>query len=340
MNDAKLLEALAGVWRRVNHDRFRRALRPPRLTLSDSRTTLGQWRPLTRTIALSTDLVHHQPWRVVEEVLAHEMAHQYVHEVLGVTDEPPHGPAFQRVCRDAGISADATGLPHVDGEDPRVLRRIRKLLALATSDNRHEAEAAMRRAHRLMLEHNIETADAGARFDFRQIGPAKLRFFAWEKAIWGLLGRHFFVQIVSVPVYLPQRDRWGTTAEAIGTPENLDLAEHVEAWLRTTALRLWAAHKRNRKAKDRNAFLTGVILGFSEKLSRSAREAAETGLVWTGDPALAEYQTARYPRLRAARRTSIRVGSAYRAGRAEGEQLVLHRPIRASARRTGRLLTD
>jgi thioredoxin reductase (NADPH) len=67
-----------------------------------------------------------------------------VDEVLGVRDETAHGPTFARVCRERGIDARAAGLAGVAAgtdETSRILDRIQKLLALAGSSERHEAEA-------------------------------------------------------------------------------------------------------------------------------------------------------------------------------------------------------
>ena len=44
-------------------------------------------------------MVGEAPWPAVVEVLKHEMAHQYVHETLGLAHTPPHGEAFQSACR-------------------------------------------------------------------------------------------------------------------------------------------------------------------------------------------------------------------------------------------------
>ena len=69
------------------------------------------------------------------EVLKHEMAHQFVDEVLGVHDEPDHGPVFRQVCDERGIDARAAGAPDADRARDHVLDRIAKLLALAGSPN-------------------------------------------------------------------------------------------------------------------------------------------------------------------------------------------------------------
>ncbi|MEO7094539.1 MAG: SprT-like domain-containing protein, partial [Polyangiales bacterium] len=94
-----------------NHVRFKGALTSPVLVLSDSTRRLGQWNRVTRTLELSRALVLARPWPEVISVLEHELAHQYVAEVLKATGEAAHGPTFQRVCDERGIDARAAGQP-------------------------------------------------------------------------------------------------------------------------------------------------------------------------------------------------------------------------------------
>ena len=91
--------------------RFRRKLRLPILALTDTTTRLGQWVRAPRRLELSRTLVVARPWPEVLSVLLHEMAHQYVDEVLQIRDEPAHGPVFRRVCQERGIAARASGAP-------------------------------------------------------------------------------------------------------------------------------------------------------------------------------------------------------------------------------------
>ena len=95
---AATVRELLRSWHHFNATLFRRALSPPQLGLARGATKLGLWIPATRTLLISESLVMQKPWGLVQEVLKHEMAHQYVHEILGRTDESAHGPAFQAVC--------------------------------------------------------------------------------------------------------------------------------------------------------------------------------------------------------------------------------------------------
>jgi hypothetical protein len=276
------------------------------------------------------------PWGSVVEVLKHEMAHQYVFEVLKVADGPAHGPVFQRVCDRLAIDGRARGLPDAaPSEDDRIVRRIKRLLALAESDNEHEAQAAASAAQRLMLKYNIELLEAGPRgYGFRQIGHAKARTPAHEKQVAGILAAHFFVEAVWVPAFDVRTSTRGWVLELCGTAENLEIAAYVHGFLLETADRLWARHRReaNTGNKDRRRYLLGVMMGLRGE-AREEHEAAvqEEGLVWVGDRGLDKFVKQRHPHLVTTHGSPIAMDGALASGRAAGREIVLHKPIRAIA---------
>ena len=199
-----LLIELQNTWIRLNHALFRESMRQPGLQLHDGRKQLVHWHRLTRTLSLSRPWILEAHWGQVVEVLKHEMAHQYVSEVLKEHNETPHGPAFREVCRRFHIDHRAVGIPNRASEsEPKAVSRIRKLLALSQSPNEFEAQTALAKARRLMTEHEIDWSNRTEEktFDFRHLGPAKGRFDPWEKCLAGLLGKHFFVHPIWVPVY-------------------------------------------------------------------------------------------------------------------------------------------
>lgn len=343
--EAALLRELAELHATESWARFGDRLAAPRFALTDSTTRLGAWIRATRTIELARTLVLDRPWPDVVAVLQHEMAHQFVDEVLGVRDETAHGETFRRVCAERGIDAAAAGAPAAPaGAAPvaeRALERVRKLLALAGSANRHEAEAAMQRAHELMLRHNLEVAATieARGFEVRHVGDPRRRTSAVESAILALLADCFFVQVIRIPVYLPREGRRGAVHELSGTRGNLELALHVHAFLLGTADRLWQANRgdaRVRGGRDRLSYQAGVIEGFHDKLRGERRVLAGTGLVWRGDAQLDEFYRRRHPRI-VTRRSTVRAGGAHAAGREAGAGVVLHRPV-ADGPRSGRRL--
>lgn len=339
-SDDALLRELTLWWGWANGQWFGGRLRPPVIRL-DATARLGAWISATRTLSLSWSLVVDQPWGRVLEVLKHEMAHQYVHEVLGVTDEPPHGPSFQRVCRERGLDARAAGLPD-DAEDPRaarVARKVRKLLALADSPHEAEARAALRAARRLMLRHNLDAVDAGWRRDVTTatVGRPRKRVPKHEQMLAGLLGAHFFVEVTRVPSFDVARHARGHVHELCGTPDNVEVAAWVYGTVLETVERLWEAHRRAHGlsgARAANRYKEGVVLGFADQLRDEAAAAEQTGLVWAGDPAVRAFVDRRWHGRRARRGSAVQVDATTRAGRDAGRQLRLRRPIRE--RRAGR----
>jgi hypothetical protein len=331
--EAALMRELASLYTTENWLRFENRLRTPVLALSDTTARLGAWIRATRTLELSRALVLDRPWVEVVSVLQHEMAHQYVDEVLGVHDERPHGDTFRQLCAALGIDARAAGSPAPAAGAPaapdRLLARVRKLLALAASSNQHEAESAMQRAHELMLRHNLDAAAAAERtFEVEHVGNPSRRGTQVEAAIVGLLTEFFFVRAIRIPVYLPRAGKRGHVYELSGTRANLDLAAYVHAFLLRTAERLWTERRADPRVRgrDRIAYQSGVIRGFHDKLRADRRSLAGTGLVCRPDAALTDFFDRRTPRTRR-RRAPAPSGAAHIAGREAGARVVLHRPI-------------
>lgn len=336
--EAALLYELREQYRLLALGHFKGALKLPQLELVPSRARLGRWVEATRTIELSRSLVLSKPWGVVVEVLKHEMAHQYVCEVLGRRGESAHGPTFRAVCDRLGIDGAATGMPDAppperSEEQRRIGDRIARLLALAESPNVHEAEAAMAAAQRLLLKHNIELRDARAAqgYVWRHLGTPTGRTTEAERVLSLLLGKHFFVEAIWIPVYRAREGKRGSVLEICGSIENVEIAEYVHGYLVATAERLWREHKVKlgiRGDRDRRTFLAGVMTGMSDKLARESKKSEEAGLVWIADGDLAKYFRKRHPHVRHVRYAGQRRSEAYAHGREAGSKIVIHKGMR------------
>lgn len=351
--EAALLRELRGNYDWENDARFRKRLVPPVIVLSDAKDRWGRWVSGRRTLELSRRLVLERPWPEVLGVMLHEMAHQFVDEVLKAGHEAAHGEVFQKVCAERGIDAAAAGAPTAaqsgqgaegseGGEIDKVLERIRKLLALAGSQNQHEAELAMKKAHELMLRHNIEMTRAKANDTYcvAHLGDPDKRGNRVEDAVMALLTEYFFVKVIRIPVYLPLKGKRGSLFELAGTRANLEMAKHVYEFLLGTAERLWQANRQDARVqsgRDRLSYQSGVIRGFHDKLSEERVELVGTGLVWRGDAQLDDFYHSRHPRITSRRRT-VRMSEAHSAGREAGRTIVLHRPIENGPSSGGRKL--
>jgi hypothetical protein len=282
------------------------------------------------------------PWGSVLEVLKHEMAHQYAHEVLGAVDETAHGPAFLHLCQRMGIDPAASGTPApVAPERDRLLERVARLLALAESPNRHEAENAAALAQRLMLKHNVALSERQRerRYGYRQLGEPTGRIQESEHILAAILGEYFFVEAIWVASYRPLEAKRGSVLEVAGTPENLEMAGYVHSFLKGTAERLWTQHKSEHgitSNRDRRGFIAGVMEGFRERLRTERRRSTERGLVWVGDADLHRYYRARHPHIRSVRLQGHGPSEARRHGRAAGRGIVLRRGIEQASSGGGR----
>ena len=339
--EAELLRRLGRLYAWSNEIHFGKKLKAPLIALSDAETRLGVWKLAERRLEISRKLVVTCPWTQVTEVLLHEMAHQFVHECLRVLDETAHGPAFQKVCQERGIDARAAGMvsgrAREDGAS-RVVERVQKLLALAGSSERHEAEAAMRKAHELMLKHNLESLHA-LDYEVRHLGEATKRRTSMERDVIAILTEFFFVEAIEIPVYLPLSGKSAHVFEVCGTEANVAMAEHVFSFLLQTAERLWVEAKKARglEAKERVPFQSGVIRGFGEKLRAERQTLRGTGLVWVGDAQLERFYRARHPRIHRSTRWQ-RMSEGHALGREAGRNVVLNKPVTSGPSPGGRVL--
>lgn len=347
--EATLLRELRSTWSDVNRVYFKSALKAPLFRLSESASVLGRWYAETRILELSRQLVHDAKWGQVVEVLKHEIAHQYVHEVLKVLDETAHGPAFRQICERMGTDPAASGMPadatvSDNPERERLLRRVTGLLALADSPNQHEAESATALAQRLMLKYNIARIDAdgaASGYGFRHIGEPKGRVYEPEHLLAGILADHFFVDAIWVPAFRPHDGRRGSVLEICGSHENLEMACYVHAFLSGTADRLWKEHKIDEgitSNRERRTYRAGVMEGFHSRLKSEQRRSASAGLVWVGDPELDRYYKKRHPRIRTVRLQGHGHSRTRASGREAGQQIVLHKGVKQGGRSRGRLL--
>src|SRR5690606_10012691 len=262
-------------------------------------------------------------WDDVLDTLKHEMAHQYVDEVLG-GDVRPHGPQFARACALLGIRPDATGNPRA-GDDPaaKVLKRVQKLLALATSANRHEAEAAMAAANTLLLRYNLELPQGGPPRDYeaRRLGPSAAAISLEAKLVSAILSEFFFVECIWVSPYNARRVRHERVLEVLGTPEHLETAAYPHDFRHAAAKRLWyqARPDLGHPANRRRECGAGVLTGFREELRGERRRNEQQGLVWLGDADLDRFLRDPHPYIRSMGSAAVHRGRAHEAGRAAGE---------------------
>ena len=209
-----------------------------------------------------------------------------------------------------------------------------KLLALASSPNVHEAEAAMRHAQRLMLKHNVARSGATA---------ARLRVEAPRRPTGRRRGARarcsrrsshefFFVEAISVPVYRPLEGKRGSDPRGHAAPRR------TSRWPSTCTTSCFtppsasgAQHKRAQRhpRRSRSPHLPrrrdARLLG-EARVGEGDDERAP-GLVWVGDRDLDAYFRTRHPRVHHVRSQGRARNASYAEGKKAGKSIVLHRPL-------------
>jgi hypothetical protein len=327
------LRAIVEEYEQLSYTLFGDKLQRPAFELSDSVSRLGVWQSSPPTIILSRAMLLGQPWSVVVEVLKHEMAHQFVSEVLNVTEPSAHGPLFREICRQRGVDGAATGLTApASVADSSLFTKVTRLLALAQSGERFEAEAAAAAAQRLMLKYNIAEVGRAEERDycFAHLGKPSGKVEESQRSLASILREFFFVETLWVGVYRVTEGRRGSVLEVCGTRANVEMADYVHSFLNRSAEFSWRQHKVAhglRLNRDRRKFVAGVMAGFYAKLDSQRARTTEQGLVWMGDAQLNSYFRCRYPKVRTVRYATTGGSNAHAAGRQVGESLVLHRGL-------------
>ena len=345
---------------------YRVRLEPPILTINSNTRQLGCWSATDRSLSLSRHLIANHPWNLTLQVLKHEMAHQICSELYH-RDDAGHGPLFRQACTLLGLDAsfhrpsadlaeEIAALPAASAateQGRQIIDKVRKLLALGSSDNEHEAALAVQRAGELLDRHRLDFAalaeDQG--LVHRTINTGQQTLPAHRKSICSILEGCFSVRVICSSLYDPHGDVSLKTIELLGREEQVAIAEHCYHFLENRLQTLWQKNRAGFGGNGRIAkksYYLGLLAGFRETLERSRAAGAaskEQAPPSTGLPALREEQrlddfvATRYPRLRRMRRQG---GSLYRGAYQEavatGRKLTLHQPMDGGKEQEIRLL--
>lgn len=340
--ERRVLHGLACEWehaRRLLDPVYGLAMRRPLFALKDLSTRWGYWSRDKQEICIRRELAYNHAWSDVRDVLLHEMAHQMTDEVFEALSEPPHGPVFHEACALLGACPNASGTfptlqdrltraAEVSGD--RRTNRIRKLLALAGSTNRHEAEAAMLKAHELIARHTAAAVQARLPREYMSVfvGKPALRHSRFHYHLAALLRDFYFVLPVWVPAYVLEKGRMGRVLEISGTAKNVQTAERVYRLIKQVSRNEWKRLKGQAGARGAD-FGVGIVLGFRARLKSAAPAHTEPArsrreLLNVFDPELRTYGRRRYRRLASRTWTGARIDlRALEAGRRIGRALIV-----------------
>jgi len=342
-------------------------LKRPIIEVYDSNTHWGDWDATFRTMRFSVNLITEHSWDVVINILKHEMAHQIVTDIFDSVDG--HGDLFQRACQMIGVPDDFCGaggdIPrkltdfredNIDSDNVRILKKVRKLLSLAQSNNEHEAFLAMKKANELIEKYNIERIEQNkdSQYVHAVINHRKKRIEKYQRCICLILKDYFFVEIIYSYLYDAVNCETYKTIEILGTRENVLIAEYVYSFLLNQLEILWKAHKRKKgdgRAKNKRSYRLGVIEGFRDKLHQMEKKRnyhnldnselqTTSAMVCAQDKVLSVFVGKRFPRLTNYRSQASTLDyGTYADGINDGRQLTIHRGITENGGFKGKLLS-
>ncbi len=347
-------------------------LRTPIFEISPAKTRYGSWNPELGTIEISEALVRNYSWDVVINVLKHEMAHQVCAEIFHIPNAG-HGEIYHRACDLIGLDprfrSSSGDLPEgvmeivapdeLSQESRRFIEKVRKLLALAQSENEHEANLAMAKAGELMDKYNLRQIAEDSRENYENviINHGKKRLERYQRKIATILRDFFYVYIVFSRQYDPELDTEHKVIDIMGKKENVEVAEFVYYFLEQKIRSLWNENRsklKGRGLRARNSYFYGLLQGFYDKLKKQNSRLQESCckhsgsdtqttsvLVVSSDTKLKSFVNKRYPRLGKYAASNVKIDfDIYAQGIVDGKDIVIYRGVHSKDGNNGYALED
>lgn len=257
-------------------------LTKPVINIGEFNSSWGYWDPLSRKLSLSKNLILEYSWEIVVEILKHEMAHQYVGEVLCPSENvSPHGIEFQSACEKLGIEYWARssacssldfpklGKSESDISQKPIVLKIKKLLALGQSQNEHEALLALKKAKELSDKYNLSdlSSTSSDDYDFITICHNKKRSPSYQVQLASLLTSHFKVEAIFSEIYCQHSRCTYKSLLIYGSSSNLKIAEYIYYYIWNNLPLLWSLCKTSQKSySHRRSYYSGFLSAIREKL--------------------------------------------------------------------------
>lgn len=241
-----------------------------------------------------------------------------------------------------------------------LIEKIRKLLALSSNNSSQgEAELALQKAKELAVRHDIELTSievfSGVKKEESVLKSNPIDMGAREsvcqKFINMILQNHFNVRVI----YSGSR-AWGRRLTIVGKKSDMEIAAYIHFFLNNEFMRLWHKYREQNPSvitMERNSFLWGIYMGFTDKLKKAAQDAEnqaftemqgtteQVGMV-KNQYALAKITNSEqldkalkvfYPNLKTTNRSAAGIHSilAQRAGYAAGQTIVLRKVLNGAS---------
>jgi Protein of unknown function (DUF2786) len=151
-----------------------------------------------------------------------------------------------------------------------IIDKVRKLRALATSENANEAAAAAAAADRLIQEHSISEAELGEPTIAPIFGDAIVHWPSnvpyWAHSLGTFIASHYGCYVWAHRTYTN-----GVYLRISGRPDDIETARYMYAWLTAQIARLTARNCKGKGKSYASAYRMGCVSAI-----RSSMSAAKT----------------------------------------------------------------
>ncbi len=261
---------------------------PLNIVVFEDKSRLGYFDSRTYELGLSKKLMYQAHPKVLKNVIRHELAHFVAFIKHG--PQVMHGEEFKKICKSYGWDEEvekAYGNVQLENEKiegdlhtQKLLERMKKLLALTSSDNPHERELATLKANQLLLEHNLDMTRQTPNEDNKNDETIYVKrvLEASRKQT-----KHVVIYEILKTFFVSPVFNHGTGIfylEVIGDRTSVELAEYVAHFLDYELEVMWKeVKKKNPDFKNiaaKNSFLRGVSKGYVGKIESQKIKTAQS----------------------------------------------------------------
>ncbi len=327
------------------YNRKQTASYPLKIVIYNNKTMLGYFDPNFYELGFHECLMHATS-KQLHHVIRHEIAHYMTFINYGERAEA-HGTEFRAFCNQMGWGEEVykatmclEGGTEVSSiEESSVFRKVQKLMALANSNNKNEAEQAMIKSRQLLLKHNIESKYMGGE-DEEKMFLKRILKQKREDAKMRCIARILETFFVST-VY--SRAGEFTYLEILGTAVNVEIAEHVANVLHSELENLWDQAQQHTNLKGtiaKNSFFLGLAKGYCNKIQALKRECPSdvTQALMVIEKKLTDARAMAYQHLSSSKRSGSYCGTSSALGEKMGKQLNINPALKRSSRSSVGLL--
>ena len=320
---------------RRNRIEYNHYLYPFYIVVFESDTKIGFFDHNTYQIGINKKLIHSAKTSVIKNILRHEIAHMFSFIIHGNT-EKAHGIEFKNICTQFNWGVDVYSAKiniemannQIEGElhSEKIINKTKKLLALSSSSNHHEAEIAMIKANQLIMNHNLHNInsiqDDNITYLKRVITGKKV--CGKHKAIYEIL-RSFWVQ----PVFSHGKGIF--FLEVIGSKVNVDIADYIAKFLDRELENMWTdatkKHSNLRGINKKNSFMLGITSGFKNKIDENVMTQVSTSLIKSLKYNVEKHVSMVYPKVSHSSSKSSTCNFSKKLGEESGKNLCINPAI-------------